>query len=908
MLVWLTTLYIGAVVIILLLSAPAIRKVATWGFSARLQEYHQPLNTCYQDEDGEASDQHQGTTALVSRQLALLSATVNIGLAILKPSLSWTGLAQIQSSPIPDGLTFIIGLALLIQALSLITEPELTVRYRLGLKGAWSWLVAGLIGLASTYEAFRQDQLPRADVLLGFCSTLVVLSGLGLCLSLPRRPAIYRHGRPVDRQFTTSVLGRVTFAWASDIVPIVRTKRNAFLVDDVPEMADHARAATLHHAFRTTRASGMGMWRTILYLHRGVLAQQMIVTVVGCFLSILPSLALFQVLQALETPVDAATTPNVRLWVNVALLALGVLFSATLDTWKVWFSFNCLSLRIYEQLMLAVYEKSMSLPNTCTFSGPDAAEQGGDGDTMNLLAVDAKYVADCVSTGYMLYKAPLQLVLSGIFLTHLLGWQSLVAGGLAIVLMMPVNIYAARRYTSSQTSLMMARDGKMQVLNEALQMIRQIKFSAQESRWEELINQGREKEVDAQWSVFLWVILQIGMYLTSPVILSVVCLGTHALFYETLSAPTAFAAIAVLGSFELVMYALPECVARTAAGLASMKRIERHLGSLERFSRTNSSATTTIELLNATLGWANVRSGSAQSVEPVLHQVTLCFPSSRLSLVTGPTGCGKSLLLASILGESAVLKGTVQGPSDAMYAYVAQVPWLENASIRDNILFGSALDAGRYDEVLFACALRQDLSLFPDRDATEIGPSGVNLSGGQKWRLSLARALYSPANVLIMDDIFSAVDVHTARHLYDHALTGPLSRGRTRILVTHHVSLCLPGADYIVSLNQGSVQYAGPGLKMDTSPHPTDISEPDKTETSDGFFPEEPSNSSPSQFVEDEQRQEGSMQWRVWKAYITMGGSFVPWIWVMVLFGAYSMLLTARVIIPLTRLVVTTAC
>src|SRR5947207_5604768 len=125
-------------------------------------------------------------------------------------------------------------------------------------------------------------------------------------------------------------------------------------------------------------------------------------------------------------------------------------------------------------------------------------------------------------------------------------------------------------------------------------------------------------------------------------------------------------------------------------------------------------------------------------------------------------------------------------------AYVAQNPWIENATIKENILFGAPLDADRFQKVIRACALLPDLLMLPDGEETEIGDKGINLSGGQRWRVTLARALYSRAEILIMDDIFSAVDAHVGRHILEHALLGDLARGRTRILATHHIGLVLP--------------------------------------------------------------------------------------------------------------------
>lgn len=897
--VWVNVIHATATLIVLALNHSTIWKSVQWNICARSKKYAPLPSTSYQDQDGDATgDSSPRESSPNGRALVIVAASTYTILEILKP---WILSAEFNSSPIWGVLAVLNGICLLIHALSLSYEHDPNCQFQIGVRGAWAWLITGISCLASIYEGLGNEDISATDFISIFLPTLIILAGVGGCLSLPQGPKIFRNSHPVDEQFITSILGQITFSWATDVMKSVKRKGKSLFVEDLPEMGDHARAETLRESFRQARSKHFPLWKTLLHLHRGVLAWQMILTVAVCFLSIVPSLALFQILQLLET--SAESTHSGWLWTNVALLAVGVLLSSTLDTWKFWFSYNCLSLRTFEQLSIAIFEKSMSLPTACIFSDPDSDSATQDaGDSMNLLAVDAKYVADCLCFSYIMYKAPLQLVISGTYLAYLLGWQSLVAGSLVLALMTPVNIYAARKYSSTQQALMSARDRKTQILTEVLQLIRQIKFSAQESRWEDIIGQSRQEELRALWTTFLWNITQLAVYFATPVILSIVCLGTHALVYKSLTAPAAFSSIAVLNSIEIVMYALPDCVARTATGLNSMKRIEQHLDSRETNYRTESAGK--IELFNATLGWNSA--SPERSVRPMLHRVTLCFPPSKLSLVTGPTGSGKSLLLASILGESTLLTGAIRGPKRGKYAYVAQVPWLANASIKENILFGNSLEAARYNEVIFACALQQDLALFPDGDSTEVGPSGVNLSGGQKWRLSLARALYSPADILIMDDIFSAVDVHTASHLFTHALTGPLATDRTRILVTHHISLCLSQTEYIVSLENGSVQYAGPVQGQCTRAEEGAEQKDGGSSSLNDPLPDGPRklvdevnvqqpNSSPSQFVEDEKRAEGTLQWQVWKTYLTTGGGLTPWVWVMSTFGGYSIVLTARV-------------
>ena len=105
----------------------------------------------------------------------------------------------------------------------------------------------------------------------------------------------------------------------------------------------------------------------------------------------------------------------------------------------------------------------------------------------------------------------------------------------------------------------------------------------------------------------------------------------------------------------------------------------------------------------------------------------------------------------------------------------------------------------------------QDLDILPDGDLTEVGVGGINLSGGQKSRISLARAIYSRAGILILDDIFSSVDAHVGLHVFEHALCGELGKGRTRILVTHHTDLCISRASYHVELGNGRTLRKWPG-------------------------------------------------------------------------------------------------
>ena len=155
-------------------------------------------------------------------------------------------------------------------------------------------------------------------------------------------------------------------------------------------------------------------------------------------------------------------------------------------------------------------------------------------------------------------------------------------------------------------------------------------------------------------------------------------------------------------------------------------------------------------------------------------------------MIAGPTASGKTSLLSAILGQMTHKLGEIKLASKSM-AYVSQEAWIQNKTIKDNIIFGKAFDSLLYRQVLRACALEEDLLLLPCGDLTMVGDNGVNLSGGQKQRIALARAVYSKADIYLLDDCLSAVDVHVGQQLMDQVLgERGLLGGKTRVMVTHN--------------------------------------------------------------------------------------------------------------------------
>ncbi|KAJ2368208.1 hypothetical protein H4S01_001716, partial [Coemansia sp. RSA 2610] len=313
-----------------------------------------------------------------------------------------------------------------------------------------------------------------------------------------------------------------------------------------------------------------------------------------------------------------------------------------------------------------------------------------------------------------------------------------------------------------------------------------------------------------------------------------------------------------------------------------------------------------------------------------LSDITLRFPVGGLSVIVGPTGAGKSSLLAALIGEMSLTQGRIilptadprvldaqlqnskyrevielasQGPVMTDIAYVSQEAWLRNATIRENILFGEPYDAERYEEVLRVCALKPDLRILRAGDSTEIGERGITLSGGQKQRVALARAVYSQRRILLIDDCLSAVDAHTAKHILNECLVGrtQLMRGRTRVLVTHHVSACLPHADFVAALRSGRVALSGSPKELQMMGHfSTEILSLDRGSgsnedeedrggdesvnandmTSEDTYNERRSQGADADeglLVEDEEREQGYVRPAVWFGYMRMCGGWPFW-------------------------------
>lgn len=486
----------------------------------------------------------------------------------------------------------------------------------------------------------------------------------------------------------------------------------------------------------------------------------------------------------------------------------------------------------------------------------------------------------------------------------------------------------SKKYGKLQFGLMKYRDGKANLLTEALQGMRQIKYSALEQHWEDKILKSRNEELAQYWKASLLMGAVILIMNMGPLLLACVAQSVYA--WEqggNIRASVIFASLGLFDQLDEATALLPVLQVYMMEAWTSCVRLEKYFNQPDKAPVAIPGDAIVFE--NATVAWPKKEETEEEAAEQaearsMLRDVSLEFPEGRLSIIAGKTGSGKSLLLAAILGEVKLLSGTVKVPTPppeedlddvkpiaeadwivpSLTAFVSQTPWIETGTVRENISFGLPFDEARYQRVLKACSLEKDVELLVDGDKTEVGPKGVTLSGGQKWRVALARALYSRAGTLILDDVLSAVDAHVGRCIVDEALTGDLSRGRTRILATHHAEMCLPRAHYHVRLHEGRVENAETVEPTDTvvasssgskrsSLHDTSETQT-ITASEDTVVASEDSAKKPKK-DDEEKRETGRVKWRVYKTYLQASNAPIRWTIIILLIVAGGLSSVGRV-------------
>ena len=474
----------------------------------------------------------------------------------------------------------------------------------------------------------------------------------------------------------------------------------------------------------------------------------------------------------------------------------------------------------------------------------------GNGRIVNLMSTDTYRVDVASGLFHIIWTSPVTIALVLVVLLINLTYSAL-AGFALLVIGLPLLTNAIKSLFVRRRAINKITDQRVTLTQEILQAVRFVKYFGWEKAFLERIGDIRKREIRS-----IQVLLAIRNAINAcsmalPIFASMLSFITYSLSNHILDPAPIFSSLALFNSLRMPLNLLPLVIGQVTDAWASLGRIQDFLLAEEQaddfvwdmdmknavvvdhadftWERTStqdpdknvmskkdiqsakkeakaakkaSEAKAKIE--KATDGGDGAETSSTiTQVEPFkLQDMNFTVGRNELIAIIGGVGSGKSSLLAALAGDMRRTRGHIT--MGATRAFCPQYAWIQNATVRENILFGKEMDKGWYNEVVDACALRPDLEMLPNGDLTEIGERGITVSGGQKQRLNIARAIYFDCDIVIMDDPLSAVDAHVGRHIFDNAICG-LLKDKCRILATHQLHV-LNRCDRIIWMNEGRIE------------------------------------------------------------------------------------------------------
>ncbi|KAK6459161.1 multidrug resistance-associated protein/mitoxantrone resistance protein, ABC superfamily [Scheffersomyces xylosifermentans] len=486
---------------------------------------------------------------------------------------------------------------------------------------------------------------------------------------------------------------------------------------------------------------------------------------------------------------------------------------------------------VQTSLTSIIYTKALNL-------SPEARKNKSTGDIINHITVDIDSIKYFFMGLQDFITAPMKVVICLVSLHSILG-NATWAGLLSIVFIMPFTGILISYFTTFYTDLLKFKDERTTLTNDILTSIKNIKlYSWETPMLKKLIHIRDDKELNVirklgtlnAGMMFIWNCI--------PFFISCSVYGFFAFHYNIpLTPEIVFPSLALFDLLSEPLFSLPNLISSSVQAKVSLGRISDFLlldeldveksGVYEHEIDSQSENSKAIDLKNVTLLWSTKEVSEYRDEETeiedsksniALNDITFSAESGKLTCVVGKVGSGKSTLIRSILGEIPISIPAYSDvdenkrPSVKIYgsiAYCPQSPWILNATVKENILFGYKYNAEIYNKTIEACELTTDFLTLPDGDKTVVGEKGISLSGGQKARISLARAVYSGADIYLLDDILSAVDAHVGKRIIKNVLgKDGILASKTKVLATNSVAV-LHEASSIYLLKGSTISESG---------------------------------------------------------------------------------------------------
>ena len=552
---------------------------------------------------------------------------------------------------------------------------------------------------------------------------------------------------------------------------------------------------------RIARRSNPSVWKTLFASYGKSYVSAIPIKLMGDVLSYVQPQLLRLLISFVESYATDHPDPPFRGFLISMTMFTVSLLQSLCNNYFMNFAF-ALGQTIKAGMVASIYKKALRLSN-------EGRAKKSTGDIVNLMSVDTQRIADLSRQGHQLWSAPIQITLCIFSLYELLGWAGLAGVGV-IIIMVPLNAFIARLMKRFQQVQMRNKDERTRVTTEILNNIKSIKLYSWNTAFAaKLAHIRNNKELRTLRKIGGTQAASRFCWNTTPFLVSCGTFTVYVLFSKKpLSVDLVFPALTLFNLLTMPLTQLPNVISSAVESTVAANRLKSFLtaGEIQTDAVAHLAAAKeygeeSVRVRNATFTWGDDHAREA------LSDINLSARKGELNCIVGRVGSGKSSLLQAVLGDLHKVRGEVMVRGTV--AYVAQNAWIMNASVKNNILFGHQYDPEFYDRTIKACALIEDLAVLPDGDRTEVGEKGISLSGGQKARLQLARAVYARADVYLLDDILSAVDQHVGRHIINHVV-GPkgLLRGKTRVLATNSIPV-LKEANHIMLIADGKITEEG---------------------------------------------------------------------------------------------------
>ncbi|KAL5504423.1 hypothetical protein ACEPAH_8498 [Sanghuangporus vaninii] len=485
-------------------------------------------------------------------------------------------------------------------------------------------------------------------------------------------------------------------------------------------------------------------------------------------------------------------------------------------------------------LISSIYKRGVMLT-------PKARTTLNNAALVNHISTDVSRIDACSQWFHAAWTAPIQVTVCLIILLVQLG-PSALAGFSLFILMVPVQERLMTFQHKRRQRANVWTDGRANLILEVLGGMRVVKYFSYEIPFLKRIFEIRGKELDGIRGIQFARAANIAMSYSVPVLAATLAFVTYTNTSSSFDVAVIFASFTLFQLLRQPLMFLPRALSAIADAESAITRLQKVFHAQLRGDvglDIDVSLDVAIKVEHATFEWEEsapqesfgalgdnknkdkdkktreltkkleeIEDEKKMDTAPFrIRDVNMVVPRGQLVAIVGRVGSGKSSLLQGLIGEMRRVEGQVK--FGGRVGYCSQTAWIQNASLRDNVLFGQEFDSDKYWDVVERASLLPDLTVLPDGDLTEIGEKGINLSGGQKQRINIARALYYDADIVILDDPLSAVDAHVGKALFQDAiLSGLKSRGKTVILVTHALHF-LSQCDYIYAMASGIVGEHG---------------------------------------------------------------------------------------------------